>query len=143
MKADPKIETEVMSVLRKISDSYEQRDINALAALFIPDPDAVMIGTGADEKRVGLAEIKAQAKRDWGQSDSATIKFSDPLVSMAGAVAWVMADATFNVKAGGEELTLGGRMTGVLEKRGDKWLIAQAHFSMPLPGQAEGESFPA
>jgi hypothetical protein len=38
-------------------------------ALLVPDPDVFLYGTGADEKRQGLAEIQAQAERDWSQSD--------------------------------------------------------------------------
>jgi ketosteroid isomerase-like protein len=49
---------------------------------------------------------------------------------------------TFKVKAGGQEMALPGRMTAVLEKRGDKWLFVQSHFSLPAAGQ-EGESFPS
>lgn len=48
---------------------------------------------------------------------------------------------TFEVKAEGQEMTLPGRLTAVLEQRGDQWLIVQSHFSLPAPGQ-EGESFP-
>jgi hypothetical protein len=40
-------------------------------------------------------------------------------------------------------VTLPARITFVLEKRGEEWLIVQAHFSFPAAGQAEGESFPA
>ncbi len=142
MKADNKTEAEVIDVLNKAFEAYTQRDIDRLLAFFVPDPDLVMFGTGADEKRVGLTEVKAQAERDWSQSEASSLEFGWHSVSAAGSVAWVASDATFNVKAGGQEMTLPGRMTSVLEKRGDKWLIAQSHISMPVAEQAEGESFP-
>jgi ketosteroid isomerase-like protein len=113
-----------------------------LQAAFAPDPDVVMYGTGADEKRIGLAEIQAQIKRDWSQSDAAAITYGWTLVSSAGSVAWAATDAAFNFKAGGQEMALPARITFVFEKRGKEWLIVQAHFSFPTAGQAKGGSFP-
>ena len=51
-------------------------------------------------------------------------------------------DITFKANVGGQEISFPGRMTAVLEKRLDRWLIAQTHSSCPAPEQAEGESFP-
>lgn len=102
-----------------------------------------MIGTGVDEKRVGIAQIKAQAERDWAQTEATSLTWGPwQMVASSGSIAWVAGDATFKVKAGGQEITMPGRMTAVLEKRGDTWFIAQAHFSMPLSEQGEGQSFP-
>ncbi|MBI5565217.1 MAG: nuclear transport factor 2 family protein [Chloroflexi bacterium] len=143
MKADSKTETEVKAVLNQLAESYATRDMNRLLAVCAPDPDHVMYGTGADEKRIGLAEIKAQAERDWAQTDSSTIAYSWTSVSSAGQVAWAAADAAFSFKADGQEMSLPARLTAVFEKRGDKWLIVQSHFSFPATGQTEGVSFPA
>ncbi|MFO0794669.1 MAG: nuclear transport factor 2 family protein [Candidatus Brocadiaceae bacterium] len=142
MKADAKTEAAVIAVLSKFAEGYAKRDLEAVLALFAPDPDVVMFGTGADEKRVGLAEIKAQAERDWSQSEGASLTYGWTSVSAAGSVAWVAADANFKAKVGGQEITLAGRLTGVLENRGGKWLMVQGHFSLPATAQAEGESFP-
>jgi hypothetical protein len=48
----------------------------------------------------------------------------------------------FEVEAGGQKLNFPGRFTGVFEKRNGKWLVVQAHFSLPA-AQAEGESVPS
>lgn len=143
MKADAKTEAAVKAVLNKWAEGYAKRDWALFRATFAPDPDVVLYGTGADEKRVGLAEIQAQAERDWSQSDVATMTYGWTSVSTAGSVAWAATDATFHMKGGGQEMTLQGRITFVLEKRGEEWLIVQAHISFPATGQAEGESFPA
>ncbi len=142
MKADNKTEAEVMAVLNRMSDAYARRDMNGLLALCVSEPDLVMYGTGADEKRIGLAGVQAQAERDWSQTESASLQFGWRSVSAAGSVAWVATDTSFNIKAGGQEMSLPARITAVLERRGDQWLIAQMHFSFPSAGQSEGESFP-
>ena len=65
MKADAQTEAAVMATLEAFKHAYEHRDIERLLAVFAPDPDVFLWGMGADEKRVGRAEIRAQAERDW------------------------------------------------------------------------------
>ncbi len=143
MKADATTEAAVKAVLGQMAEGYARRDLTLIAAAFAPDPDVVMYGTGADEKRIGLAEIQAQAERDWSQAEATTLTYGWTSVSAAGSVAWAATDAAFNLTAGGHDMTLPARITYVLEKRGGQWLIVQAHFSLPATEQAEGESFPA
>lgn len=142
MRADAQTETAVKSVLDAFAGKYARRDLDGLMSLFTPDADMVLYGTGADEKRMGLAEVRKQVQRDWSQSDATAITYSWTSVSAAGPVAWVAADVSFEAKVGGQEFTLPARLTGVLENREGKWLIAQTHFSFPAAGQEEGESFP-
>ena len=143
MKADAMTEAAVKAVLDKVAEGYTQRDLDLVLSAFAPDPDVVMYGTGADEKRIGLSEIQAQAERDWSQTESAAITYGWTSVSAVGSIAWVASNGTFQLKADGQEMTLPVRITCVLEKRGEQWLIVQAHFSLPAAGQSEGESFPA
>jgi ketosteroid isomerase-like protein len=49
--------------------------------------------------------------------------------------------ATVQARVDGQDLTLTGRFTAVLEQRGDRWLLVQTHFSLPAAEQAEGQSF--
>jgi len=142
MRADKKTEAAVEAVLDQMSKAYAQRDMDLLLSVFAPDPDVVMYGTGADEKRVGLAEVEAQAERDWSQSEATGITYEWTSISAAGPVAWVASDAVFHLEGGGQRFDLPARGTAVLEKRDDEWLIVQAHFSFPSGGQSEGESFP-
>ncbi len=143
MKADAKTEAEVRAVLSRVTESYKKQDLKGLLANFAPDSDVVMYGTGADEKRIGLAEIQVQAERDWDQAEAIAMVFDWVSVSAAGSVAWAACDGAFQIRAGGQEFRLPARLTVVLEKRDGRWLIVQGHFSTPAAGQAEGESFPA
>jgi uncharacterized protein (TIGR02246 family) len=142
MKADPITEAAVKAVLDKVAEGYARRDLALLLSAFAPDPDVVMYGTGADEKRIGFAEVQAQAERDWSQTESASVTYEWTSISAAGSVAWAATDASFNLKADGQEMTLPARITFVLEQREGQWLIVQGHFSFPATGQAEGEAFP-
>jgi len=142
MKADVKTEAEVMNVMSQSMEAFVKRDLDALLSLYSHDPDLVVIGTGGDEKRVGLAEIKALFERDFTQFDDASFKFGWHSVSAAGSVAWVAVDLILNLKASGQETSLQVRLTNVLEKRAERWLIVQEHGSLPAAGQEEGTAFP-
>lgn len=143
MKADATTYAAVKSTLDNWGDSYIKRDIKRMLACIAPDLDVVMYGTGADEKRIGLNAIQAQAERDWAQTDAAAFRLADLMISSAGSVAWAAADATFHVEMGGQAMDFPARFTSVLEKRGDQWLVMQAHFSLPASGQEDGSSVPA
>ena len=142
MKADPKIEAAVMNVMNQFAEAFAKRDLDASLALLAPDPDVVFIGTGGDEKRIGLAEIKALFERDFAQFEDASLKIGWHSVSVAGSVAWLVADLILRANTGGREISLQARSTAVLERRGDRWLIVQSHSSLPAAGQEEGEAFP-
>ncbi len=142
MKVDPKTEAAVMSVVRQFAETFNTHDINSGLALFASDPDVVFIGTGGDEKCIGLAEIKAELERAFTQSERSLIQIGWYSVSAAGSVAWGAADAVIQAKVSGQEIRFPVRLTNVLEKRGGKWLILQSHASMPAAGQKEGESWP-
>ena len=143
MKADARTEAAVIKAVNRMMDSYKMRDMEALVACFAPDGDVVMYGTGADEKRVGLEEIRFQAQRDWAQSDSISMVFSETSVSAAGQVAWVASDGAFQIHAGGQVFSTPARLSLVLEERNGDWLVVHAHFSVPAAGQEEGDSIPA
>jgi ketosteroid isomerase-like protein len=142
MKADPKTETAVMSIMNQFAEAFGKRDVVASLALLAPDPDVVFIGTGGDEKRIGLADIKALFQRDFAQFEDASLKLVRPSVSAAGSVAWMVADLILRAKTGGREISLQARSTAVLEERRDRWLIVQLHASLPAAGQKGGEAFP-
>jgi len=143
MKANAKTEAEVMAVMNRYKEAYSRRDVDGVLALFAPDPDMVIIGTGQDEKRIGPAELRAQLERDFAQSEAVSIEFGWHSVSQADLVAWVAADCVAQVKmTDGQEMSLQARATLVLEQRADKWFIVQWHGSLPTAEQDEGQSFP-
>jgi len=130
-----------MASLERFSEAYAARDLNSLMKTIAPDDDVILYGTGADEKRVGPMAIELQAKRDWEQTESASIVFDAVSVSCATTVAWAAVDGAFVIRAGGQDMRLPARITFVLENRNGSWLIVQMHFSTPSGSQAHGDSF--
>jgi len=148
MKADHKTGAEVMKSLEGFFKAYAGRDMKGVLEHLVPDDDLTVIGTGEDEKRIGLEAVKAQIERDWEQAEDISVELGRHSVSGGGPsskeenVAWVAADCFYHARVGGQKVEMPCRMTAVLEKRKGKWLIAQSHLSMPYPEQEKGESFP-
>jgi ketosteroid isomerase-like protein len=143
MKADAQTESAVIAALEQFQHSAEQRDVESFLASCVPDADIVLIGTGADEKRVGKAEIQRQLERDISQSERLSFDFDWHMVSAAGSVAWIATTGMIHAQVAGQSVDFPYRLTGVLEHRGDRWLWVQMHASVPVAGQTEGQSFPA
>jgi ketosteroid isomerase-like protein len=141
MNASPQTQAAVQATLQQWKDAYTQRDLDRAVAVIAPDDDVVGIGTGPDEWRVGPEEFRAQIERDFAQSEALSLNYEPLVVSEAGPVAWVAGRATVQARIDGQDLTLTGRFTAVLEQRGDRWLLMQTHFSLPAAEQAEGRSF--
>jgi ketosteroid isomerase-like protein len=141
MKASPQTQAAVQATLQQWKDAYSRRDVDGALNVIAPDDDVVGIGTGPDEWRVGQEEFKAQLERDFAQSEALSVDYEPLVVSEAGPVAWVAGRATVQARVGGQELTLTGRFTAVLERREDRWLLVQTHFPLPAAEQAEGRSF--
>jgi hypothetical protein len=59
MKQTKETESRVMSILDKVAEAFEERDLDKMMSLFSPDDDLVVIGTGADEKKIGKSEVKS------------------------------------------------------------------------------------
>jgi len=135
MKADSVTEKAVNAVLDKFAESYARRDLKSAMSLIAPDADVIIYGTGADEKRIGQEAIKTQFERDWAQIEDPGLEYNWISISAAGNVAWVAIDAVLKAKVDGQNLKFHSRITMVLEKRGDRWLIVQGHFSFPDQSQ--------
>jgi len=143
MRADPTIEAAVVNVVKQGLEAFTKRDLDAVLASFAPDPDVIVIGTGRDEKGIGLVEIRNILGRAIGQFEEASFKFGWHSVSASGSVAMLAADVTLHVKTGDRQITEQLRLSVVLEQRGDRWVIIQWHDSLPAAGQKEGQAFAA
>jgi uncharacterized protein (TIGR02246 family) len=142
LKVDAKTEAEIKVVMKKWADTYKRRDLKGAMALYVPDADVVMVGSGVDEVRVGPEAIKAQYERDWAQTEAGSVDYKSTMVSKVGSAAVVFSEATITARVEGKSMEFPLRITGALENRGGKWLFNQLHASMPAAGQEEGQSFP-
>lgn len=142
MRANAETEAAVLATLDRFITGYASKDEEAVMGLFPHDDDVVLYGTGADEKRLGWDELKAQLLRDFSQLESAAVTIDWISISANGPCAWFAADAIVSADVGGEKISMQTRWTVVLEEREGQWLWVQSHLSAPLFNQGEGSSFP-
>jgi class 3 adenylate cyclase/ketosteroid isomerase-like protein len=141
VKADAETEAAVLATMDRFIEGYANRDVQSITGLYAPDDDVLLFGTGPDEKRVGLAEIKSQLERDFSQTEAAAITLERAKVWARGPVAWMAVETIISWETGGSEFSIPLRWTIVLEKRNEKWLWVHSHTSITA-GQSEGQSFP-
>ena len=134
-------EAAIRKVLDEFAAAYSARDADAVLSFFSDDPRGVLVGTGADEVRIGPAQAREQIERDLGQAESIELHLGDVMVSGHGDVAWTFAEPVVTATVGGQKLRMPVRMTLVLvQERGD-WRIHSGHLSVAAAEQAAGESF--
>lgn len=134
--------SEIQGLLDQFVQRYEAMDADGVVELFAEE-DAVVVGTGADEVRFGLGEIRAQVERDISQADDISLLMESPRINVAGGAAFAYADANFVGTVGGESLQMPVRLTLGLVHDEHGWRIIQWHGSVAYGAQAEGESFPS
>jgi uncharacterized protein (TIGR02246 family) len=131
----------ISKVLDEFVAAYTAKDVDAVSRLFTRDRDAVMVGTGADEIRIGPEQIRAQIERDLSQAERIELHLGDLRVSGRGDVAWAFAQPVVTATVGGQEMRMPMRMTLVLVDENGQWLIHSGHLSVALADQQAGESF--
>ncbi len=142
MKLTQGTEKGVNSTLDKVAEAFEERDLDKIMSLFSPDEDIIVIGTGADERKVGKNEVRSLFKRDWSQSEASSIVYTSKAIFFEGKIAWAIAETAFYARIGSREIHLPTRLTIIMKKMDKKWLIVHWHASLPAFGQQIGESWP-
>ena len=134
--------SEIQGLFDQFVQRYGAMDADGVVALFAED-DAVLVGTGADEVRFGLGDIRTQVERDISQADEISLLIENPRINVAGNAAFAYADANFVGTVGGESLEIPVRLTVGLVHGEHGWRITQWHGSVAYGAQDEGESFPS
>jgi uncharacterized protein (TIGR02246 family) len=138
-----KTNAEVQSVIDLVAEAFEERDIEKMMSLFSDDDDLVVIGTGADERKVGKNEVRSLFKRDWAQSEASSLIYNWRVVSSAGVVAWAAVDGSVYARVGQREIHLPVRLSIVMKRISGRWSIVHWHLSVPASGQPSGEAWPS
>lgn len=132
MKVDAQTERKILSTMESFFSAYSERDLSAVMTLFITDPDVVLIGTESDERLIGLDAISERFQSDWSRTDEMTMELTWHSVSGKADVCWLAAEVMVTVSAEGNRLQIPARITVVLERRLERWLISHWHASIPV-----------
>jgi uncharacterized protein (TIGR02246 family) len=123
-------EVELIGILDRFCSGFADRDADAVIRVFAPDSDVVVV-TSEDSLLRGPVELRRFLDRYVEGPTTYSWKWIRHDVSMAGSVAWLLAEGTETAATeDGVEQHL-YRMTMVLERREDRWLVKQVHGSSP------------
>jgi len=120
-----------MALLQKFSDACARRDTEGALELFAQDDDMLLVGSEAGKRSRGPEEIRAFFERLFSREKTYSWSWEWRSVSVAGSVAWVMAEGVERVRGGGEEAKLPYRMSAVFERRAEGWALRLVHGSEP------------
>ncbi len=136
---------ETVAAVRRMLDrfvaAYTAKDLQGVLDCFDGGPDGVLVGTGADEWRVGASEVRAQTERDFGQADDLSLEYHDLHVGGGQGVVWFAAKGTVRARVANDAFESAIRLTGVATLQGQAWKIVQSHLSFPAAAQEPGRSF--
>ncbi len=128
----------VKEVVDKFALMMETENLKMFESIISKDEDMVNYGTDAAERWVGFTAFKDAIQKHFDGFENSKLTVSNQTIKVhsSGEVAWFTEIVDWNLVAGGTPLNLEGiRITGVLEKRNDKWVIVQFHGSVPVQGQ--------
>jgi ketosteroid isomerase-like protein len=89
-------------------------------ALFSEDADVTLVGSETGERATGPDGLRAFFSTLYAQSYRVLFTIDERTISLAGNVAWFVAEGTYHLSTGGEPAPY--RLVGVLERRRDQWL---------------------
>jgi uncharacterized protein (TIGR02246 family) len=119
---------EIRAVLDQLLEAQNAGDADRIGTALSERPDAVHIGTDADEWWTTKQIVDAVAAA--GGPDEIQAVADDVDIHVQGDVAWAEGRGRFT-KAGGGERPV--RMTGVFVREDGQWKMVQSHASIGVP----------
>ncbi len=114
-------------------DALVSGDVERLAEMMSAAEYYVKIGTDAGEVVEGGDNAFEYYRHHAASAQDFTIAYEKLDVRERGGVAWFYTRQRWRLAWRGAREELAMRMTGVLEKEGDRWKFVQIHASVGLP----------
>jgi ketosteroid isomerase-like protein len=120
----------VLAVLDRFRRGWETLDADAVLGCFANDPQITVIGTDADEYWRGFDVLVEPFRTMVGAfTDPVYHWVEPPHIQVVGDLAWADGRLDTSLTADGQQLAVRMRTSWVL-RRGARWEIVQAHFSV-------------
>jgi ketosteroid isomerase-like protein len=119
---------EIRKVFDEMLEAQNAGDAVRLRSMLSERPDAVHIGTDAEEWWTSKQVLDATAAAGGGDGIRAVADDID--IHVQGDIAWVEGRGRFTHAGGGERPV---RMTGVFVREDGQWKVVQSHASIGVP----------
>jgi ketosteroid isomerase-like protein len=132
MRADSATEREVFAALDNFFEHLANQRLEEVLAAFAPDADVALYGSEVSEVVIGPDALRGFFERLFERPDGPRFAFRQRRLSSSGGIAWFVADAEVTI---GPHIASPYRLSGVLEKRGERWLWLLFNGSEPQPNR--------
>ena len=120
----------VRRTLIRLNDLLGRRDM-AIVDEFVACEDALLVGSLAQDRARGRAELEAHFRRYFERPETFSFAWREVEVAVRGTVAWLHAEGELVAHGDEGDRREPYRLTGVLELHGGKWLWRLFHGSQP------------
>lgn len=120
----------ILNLLERLNKGFAGRDVAQVLDLFALDPELVFIGSEAGETATGPTQLRTLLEALFARPEIYQWRWGQLHVRVIGQFAWLTTEAILLVQSR-ERLELPYRITLVLQRRGDGWLIIHYHGSEP------------
>lgn len=131
MLSDEAIRSQIHEVLQRFNNLVSTQNLQILAE-FAPGDDTLLIGSESGEIASGNRELAAFFARIFTRDSIFSWEWDRIDISYAGDLAWFFADGRVVITNAKEQRKSAYRITGVLERHGERWLWRQYHGSEPV-----------
>ena len=125
-------ESALTEIHEAFCSAFERRDADGVIRLLAPDADTTVV-TSEEPLLRGPDEMHAFMNRYVAGPTTYSWSWDRRRVSSAGNVGWLLAEGTETAVTADRREVHPYRMTMVLERRDDQWLVVQVHGSSPQP----------
>jgi uncharacterized protein (TIGR02246 family) len=126
--AETGAQVEIRAVLDQLLESQNAGDAEQMRSMLSERPDAVHIGTDAEEWWTSKQIVDAMAAV--AGADDVRVIADDVDIHVQSDVAWAEGHGRFTMADGGEQPV---RMTAVLVREDGQWKVVQSHASIGVP----------
>ena len=131
MKGDADARSQVRQVLERFNHLVSTKNLQVLAE-FAPGDAVLLIGSEAGEIAKGRGELQVFFARIFTRETTFSWEWDRIDASRAGDVAWFFAEGSVILSTAAEQRRSPYRISGVLERHGERWLWRQYHGSEPV-----------
>src|SRR5262245_64572357 len=126
------VRAEIAALLAKHDEALNRHDLDAVTALFAPDPARpVLLGTGPGERYQGAAAIRAAYTEIFKDFDKGTSTHNCYWKEGGsdGALAWCAFMCKFSDSCAGKKREYELNVSAVAEKKQGNWYFVMVHWS--------------
>ena len=131
MSSDSKVRSQVGEILQRFNDLVSRRDPQVMAE-FAPVDEIILVGSETGEVANGRHEIQVFFERVFAREGIFSWEWDRVEAWGEGDLAWFFAEGWAIYATTKEQRKMPYRVSGVLERYGERWLWRQYHGSEPV-----------